>query len=167
MAKSPQRSLRYGAGTAQIWQQESPLKMCVTMKHTVNAWRALGSVQSCPVTAARARLPHHGARSLYCPAQMKAGKAPGVDGVLSIILREAAGAVGCSDLKTGNWTVRVLTVMFNLCVQRQRGIISPFHKQDSRLEPGNYLLSEAGKVSGSVIASLSTQCHTPSGRRQR
>jgi hypothetical protein len=129
------------------------------MKHTVNAWRALGSVQSYP--------PITELEVFTALRRMKAGEAPGVDGVLSIILREAAGAVGCSDLKTGNWTVRVLTGMFSLCVQRQRGIISHLHKQDSRLEPGNYLLSEPGKVSGSVIASLSTQCHTPSGRRQR
>jgi hypothetical protein len=37
----------------------------------------------------------------------------------------------------------------------QRGSISPLHKQDSRLEPGNYrpitLLSVVGKVFGSVI----------------
>ena len=93
---------------------------------------------------------------------MKAGKAPGMDGVLSTILREAAGAVGCSSLKPGNWTVRALTVMFNYVFKEevwperwQRGIISPLHKQDSRLEPGNYrpitLLSVVGKVFGSVI----------------
>ena len=94
--------------------------------------------------------------------KMKMGKAPGVDGVLSSILRHAADAVGTNDLKEDNSLIDALTLMFNYVFRNEvwperwgSGIIFPLYKQDSRLEPENYrpitLLSVIGKTFGLVI----------------
>ena len=96
--------------------------------------------------------------------KMKMGKAPGVDGVLSSILRTAADAVGTDSLKRDNWTVRALVLVFNYVFKKevwptrwQRGIVFPLHKEGNRLDPGNYrpitLLSVVGKLFGSVVES--------------
>ena len=45
--------------------------------------------------------------------RMKMGKAPGVDGVLSSILRHAADAVGTNKLKPGNSVIEAMVLMFN------------------------------------------------------
>jgi len=94
--------------------------------------------------------------------KMKSGKAPGEDGVLSTILRQAADAVGTSKLKEDNWVVRAMAIMFNHIFDKevwperwQSGVVTPLYKQGSRLEPGNYrpitLLSVVGKVFGSIV----------------
>jgi hypothetical protein len=94
--------------------------------------------------------------------RMKMGKAPGVDGVLSSVLRHAADAVGTNKLKSGNSVVDSLVLMFNYVFDKEEwperwgsGIIFPLYKQDGRLEPGNYrpitLLSCIGKLFGLVI----------------
>lgn len=94
--------------------------------------------------------------------KMKMGKAPGVDGVLSSILKTAADAVGTTTLKEDNWVVKALVLLFNHVFGKevwptrwQSGVIFPIYKQDSRLEPGNYrpitLLSIVGKLFGSVV----------------
>ena len=73
------------------------------------------------------------------------GKAPGVDGVLTSVLRHAADAVGTNKLKPGNAVVDALVLMFNYVFDKEEwperwgsGIIFPLYKQDGRLEPGNY-----------------------------
>ena len=93
---------------------------------------------------------------------LKLGKAPGVDGVLTDIIKQAAAAVGNSRLKEGNTVVTAVTTLFNFMFEREvwpdrwsRGIIFPTHKHDSRLDPGNYrpitLLSVMGKLFGAVM----------------
>jgi len=94
--------------------------------------------------------------------KLKAGKAPGVDGVTTTILKMAADAVGTSKLKGENYVVDSLVLLFNFVFENEvwperwgTGIIFPLFKQDSRLDPGNYrpitLLSVIGKLFGSVI----------------
>jgi hypothetical protein len=94
--------------------------------------------------------------------KMQNGKAPGIDGVLSSILKAAADAVGTSKLKSGNSVVQALVTLFNFVFDSETwptrwssGTIFPLYKQDGRLEPGNYrpitLLSTIGKVFGSVV----------------
>jgi hypothetical protein len=94
--------------------------------------------------------------------KLKMGKAPGVDGILSSVIKAAADAVGTSTLKKGNSVVEALTLLFNYVFDKEEwperwgsGIVFPLYKQDSRLEPGNYrpitLLSVIGKLFGSVI----------------
>ena len=94
--------------------------------------------------------------------KLKAGKAPGVDGVTTTILMMAADAVGTSKLKVDNHVVDSLVLLFNFVFDNEiwperwaTGIIFPLYKQDSRLDPGNYrpitLLSVIGKLFGSVI----------------
>lgn len=96
--------------------------------------------------------------------KMKMGKAPGLDGVASTILRTAADVVGTNSLKEENWTVQALTLMFNYVFRKetwparwQSGIVVPIHKGGNRMDPGNYrpitLLSVVGKVFGSVVES--------------
>ena len=96
--------------------------------------------------------------------RIKAGKAPGVDGVTTTILKMAADAVGTSKLKPTNHVVDSLVLLFNYVFDREEwperwatGIIFPIYKQDSRLDPGNYrpitLLSVIGKLFGSVVES--------------
>jgi hypothetical protein len=94
--------------------------------------------------------------------KLKCGKAPGVDGITSTILKLAADAVGTSKLKADNPVVDALVALFNFVFDNEiwperwaTGIIFPLYKQDSRLDPGNYrpitLLSIIGKLFGSVI----------------
>lgn len=94
--------------------------------------------------------------------RMKMGKAAGVDGILSSVIRHAADAVGTNKLKPENSVVDALVLMFNYVFYREEwperwgsGIIFPLYKQDGRLEPGNYrpitLLSIIGKLFGSVV----------------
>jgi len=94
--------------------------------------------------------------------RMGMGKAPGVDGVLSSILKHAADAVGTNTFKGGNATVEALTLMFNYVFDKEvwperwgSGVIFPLYKEDDRLEPGNYrpitLLSVVGKLFGLVV----------------
>jgi hypothetical protein len=94
--------------------------------------------------------------------KLKAGKAPGVDGITTTILKMAADAVGSSKLKGENHVVDSLVLLFNFVFDNETwpdrwatGIIFPLYKQDSRLDPGNYrpitLLSVIGKLFGSVI----------------
>ncbi len=96
--------------------------------------------------------------------KLKLGKAPGVDGVLTSILKVAADAVGTNKLKQGNTVVEALTLMFNYVFSSGQwperwgsGIIFPLYKEGSRLEPGNYrpitLLSCVGKLFGSILES--------------
>ena len=94
--------------------------------------------------------------------KLKMGKAPGVDGILTSILKSAADAVGTNKLKNRNTVVEALALIFNYVFANEvwperwgSGIIFPLYKQDSILEPGNYrpitLLSVVGKLFGSVI----------------
>jgi hypothetical protein len=93
---------------------------------------------------------------------MDCGKAPGVDGVLSTIIKEAADAVGTSELESRNPVVDSLVLVFNFVFKHEvwpsrwgQGIIFPIFKEGSRLDPGNYrpvtLLSQIGKLFGSVV----------------
>ena len=96
---------------------------------------------------------------------LKLGKAAGTDGVLTDIIKHAAGAVGNSKLDEGNSSVvTAMTLLFNFMFEREvwperwsEGVIFPLHKQDSRLDPSNYrpitLLSVMGKLFGSVVNS--------------
>ena len=106
--------------------------------------------------------------------KLKLGKAPGVDGVLTSILKVAADAVGTNKLKQGNTVVEALTLMFNYVFSSGQwperwgsGIIFPLYKEGSRLEPGNYrpitLLSCVGKLFGSILESRLSDW---SGRRE-
>jgi hypothetical protein len=77
--------------------------------------------------------------------KLKLGKAPGIDGVLTSILKTAADAVGTNKLKEGNTVVEALTLMFNYVFLSGQwperwgsGIIFPLYKEGSRMEPGNY-----------------------------
>ena len=94
--------------------------------------------------------------------RMKMGKAPGVDGVLSSIIRHATDAVGTNKLKPVNSLVDALVLMFNYVFDNEEwperwgeGIIFPLYKHDGRLEPGNYrpitLLSVVGKLFGLIV----------------
>lgn len=94
--------------------------------------------------------------------KLQCGKAPGIDGILSTILKEAAAAVGTSKLKKHNPVVDSLVLLFNFVFKHEvwpkrwgQGIIYPLFKEGSRLDPGNYrpiaLLSLIGKLFGSVI----------------
>jgi hypothetical protein len=91
------------------------------------------------------------------------GKAPGVDGILSTILKSTADAVGNGILSPKNSVVDALELLFNFVFKNEvwpdrwgQGIVSPLFKNDgSRLDPGNYrpitLLSVVGKLFGSVV----------------
>jgi hypothetical protein len=94
--------------------------------------------------------------------KIKCGKAPGIDGILSTIIKEAAGAVGSSKLNPNNHFVDSLVLLYNFVFTHEvwpkrwgQGIIFPLFKEGSRLDPGNYrpiaLLSQLGKLFGSVI----------------
>lgn len=94
--------------------------------------------------------------------KLKCGKAAGVDGILSTIVKTAADAVGTSKLKPNNTVVDSLELLFNFVYEHEvwpkrwaQGIIFPLYKDGSRLAPGNYrpiaLLSVVGKLFGSVI----------------
>ena len=94
--------------------------------------------------------------------KLKVGKAGGVDGILTSILKPAAGAVGTNKKGEVNEVVEALSLLFNFVFKHEvwperwgRGIIFPLYKDDSRLDPGNYrpitLLSVVGKLFGSII----------------
>jgi hypothetical protein len=94
--------------------------------------------------------------------KIKCGKAPGTDGVLSTIIKEAAGAVGSDKLQPANHFVDSLVLLFNFVFTNEvwpkrwgQGVIFPLFKEGSRLDPGNYrpiaLLSHLGKLFGSII----------------
>jgi len=94
--------------------------------------------------------------------KIKPGKAPGVDGVTTTILKMAADAVGTSKLKPVNHVVDSLVLLFNFVFDNETwperwatGIVFPLYKQDSRLDPANYrpitLLSVVGKLFGSIV----------------
>ena len=68
--------------------------------------------------------------------KLKLGKAPGIDGVLTSILKTAADAVGTNKLKEGNTVVEALTLMFNYVFSSGQwperwgsGIIFPLYGQ--------------------------------------
>ena len=76
---------------------------------------------------------------------LKMGKAAGVDGMTSDIIRAAAGAIGSSTLTPENHTVDAITLLFNFVYDKEvwptrwsQGIIIPLHKQDSPTNPANY-----------------------------
>ena len=95
--------------------------------------------------------------------KIKCGKAPGVDDILSTIIKEACDAVGTSKLHSINHVVDSLTLLFNFVFRHEvwpdrwaQGIIFPLFKNDgSRLNPGNYrpiaLLSQISKLFGSIV----------------
>jgi hypothetical protein len=94
--------------------------------------------------------------------KLKVGKAPGLDGIITSILKAAADAIGTNELKSKNSVVDSLVFVFNYIFKHEvwpdrwsRGIVFPLYKQDSRLDPGNYrpitLLSVIGKLFGSVM----------------
>jgi exonuclease III len=94
--------------------------------------------------------------------KLKVGKAPGMDGILTSILKTAADAVGTNKLGHGNSVVQALALMFNYMFEKGEwpkrwgsGIIFPLFKEGSRLEPSNYrpitLLSCVGKLFGSIV----------------
>ena len=77
--------------------------------------------------------------------KLQCGKAPGVDGILNTILKEAAAAVGTSKLQAHNPVVDSLVLLFNFVFKHEvwpkrwgQGIIFPLFKEGSRLDPGNY-----------------------------
>ena len=95
--------------------------------------------------------------------KLKPGKAPGVDGILTTILKMAANATGNAELSEYNPVVDALELIFNFTLENEvwperwsQGVVCPIFKNDgSRLNPGNYrpitLLSVVGKLFGSVI----------------
>ena len=105
--------------------------------------------------------------------KIKCGKAPGVDGILSTIIKEACGAIGTSKLHSTNHVIDSLTLLFNFVFRHEvwpdrwgQGIIFPLFKNDgSRLNPGNYrpvaLLSQVSKLFGSIVENrISDWSHT-------
>ena len=94
--------------------------------------------------------------------KLEMGKAPGVDGILSSIIKSAADAVNNSLLLEYNPLVDSLSLLFNFIFTHEvwptrwgQGIIFPIFKEGSRLYPGNYrpiaLLSVLSKIFGSII----------------
>ena len=80
--------------------------------------------------------------------KLKMGKAPGVDGILTSVIKAAADAVNTNKLKGGNTVVEALTLLFNYVFIREQwpgrwgsGIIFPLFKQDNRLTPCYQLLA--------------------------
>jgi hypothetical protein len=94
--------------------------------------------------------------------RLQMGKSPGEDGILTDILKSAADAVNNNNLRGKNTVIDALVLLFNYVFDNEvwperwgSGIISPLHKHDSRLEPGNYrpitLMSLVGKIFGRII----------------
>jgi hypothetical protein len=94
--------------------------------------------------------------------KLKLGKAPGMDGILTDILKTAADGVGTSKMRGNNTVVTALCLLFNFVLDREvwperwgSGVIFPLHKADSRLNPANFrpitLLSVVGKMFGIIV----------------
>ena len=94
--------------------------------------------------------------------KLKLGKAPGMDGILTDILKTAADGVGTSKMRGNNTVVTALCLLFNFVLDREvwperwgTGVIFPLHKADSRLDPANFrpitLLSVVGKMFGIIV----------------
>ena len=94
--------------------------------------------------------------------RLKVGKAGGIDGILTSILKPAAKAVGTDRMEASNGVIEALSLLFNFVFEKEvwperwgQGIIFPLYKEDSRLDPGNYrpitLLSVVGKLFGSIL----------------
>ena len=93
---------------------------------------------------------------------LKMGKAAGVDGMVSDIIRAATGAIWNTELTPSNHTVEAITLLFNFVYDKEvwpsrwsQGIIVPLHKQDSPTNPANYrpitLLPIMQKLFGYVL----------------
>jgi hypothetical protein len=94
--------------------------------------------------------------------KLKLGKAPGMDGILTDILKTAADGVGTSKMRGNNTVVTALCLLFNFVLDREvwperwgTGVIFPLHKDGSRLDPANFrpitLLSVVGKMFGIIV----------------
>lgn len=94
--------------------------------------------------------------------KLKNGKAPGLDGILTTILKSAAGLTGKTKLKSSNTVVEAITIFFNYVFDNEcwperwsSGVVFPLYKQGDRLDPSNYrpitLLSSMGKLFGSIV----------------
>jgi hypothetical protein len=94
--------------------------------------------------------------------RLKMGKSPGEDGILTDILKTAADGVNNSKLRGQNTVVEAIALLFNYIFDNEvwperwgSGIISPLHKHDSHLDPGNYrpitLMSCMGKLFGAIV----------------
>ena len=77
--------------------------------------------------------------------KLKLGKAPGMDGILTDILKMAADGVGTSKMRGNNTVVTALCLLFNFVLDREvwperwgTGVIFPLHKADSRLDPAHF-----------------------------
>ena len=71
--------------------------------------------------------------------KLKLGKAPGMDGILTDILKTAADGVGTSKMRGNNTVVTALCLLFNFVLDREvwperwgTGVIFPLHKADSQ-----------------------------------
>lgn len=93
---------------------------------------------------------------------LEMGKSPGEDGILTDILKTASDGVNNSKLRGNNTVIDALVLLFNYIFDNEvwpdrwgSGIISPLHKHDSRLDPGNYrpitLMSILGKLFGRIV----------------
>lgn len=104
--------------------------------------------------------------------RMRPGKAPGIDGILSTILKIAADEYNIkkgkqkrkqkNKKKKKNTVISALFLLFNYVFANEvwperwgSGIIFPLYKSGNRMNPGNYrpitLLSVVGKLFGSII----------------
>jgi hypothetical protein len=130
--------------------------------HKDNVLRRLDHLRTLPVHQAHFDEPITRKEVWNAIRKLKCGKAPGVDGILSTIIKEAADAVGTSKLEDHNPVVDSLVLLFNFVFKHEvwpkrwgQGIIFPLFKEGSRLDPGNYrpiaLLSQIGKLFGSII----------------
>ena len=94
--------------------------------------------------------------------RLQMGKQPGEDNILTDIVKTAADAVNNNRLRGDNTVVTAISLLFNYVLDREvwparwgTGVVSPLHKDSSRLEPSNYrpitLLSVMGKLFGSIL----------------
>ena len=107
--------------------------------------------------------------------RLKLGNAPGVDRIRTDILKHAAAAVYTNRLRQDNTVIDALTLFFNYVLETEvwparwkEGVIFPLHKDDSRLDPGNYrpitLLSVIGKLFGQILNSRLQQWTEDNGK---